>query len=105
VYPISEYEWSPDERYLAVALNNSYDVKIFFVEMPSGKVIDYCIEMDGLLDKFLWGPEGHQLLLLAHENTHAEDVYINLDEPGVYRFDQQSYPIEWFAAGVTSISP
>lgn len=105
VYPINEYEWSPDERYLAVALNNSYGVKIFFVEMPSGKVIDYCIEMDGLLDKFLWGPEGHQLLLLAHENTHAEDVYINLDEPGVYRFDQQSYPYKWFAAGVTSISP
>jgi hypothetical protein len=100
-FPVKEYTWSPDGKYLAINVDDEDRSSLQFVEMPSGKVSDFSLDVDIILGIF-WSSDSLQLLILHVETSgdppapRRDDIYIDLVSRSIYKFTNQTLVTEWY---------
>ena len=100
-FPVKEYTWSPDGKYLAINVYNEDRSSLQFVEMPSGKVSNFSLEVD-IVQGIFWSTDSHQLLILHVETSgdppapRRDDIYIDLVSRSIYKFTNQTLVTEWY---------
>ncbi|RMF44293.1 MAG: hypothetical protein D6755_09330 [Anaerolineae bacterium] len=100
--PGRSFSWSPDGRYIAMYLEDWYDVNethVALLDTETQTVTDYCIPIRGMPSVPIWSPDSTQFLVVdRYAKKHQRVILIDIVQGFAAVIAEDVEPVGWMVA-------